>query len=347
MSKLMRGILKEKPEPGAVYREDLPIPEVNDNEILIKVKATAICGTDMHIYPWTEWAQARLKLPMVFGHEFAGDVVEIGASVRSFKIGDRVAGETHIPCNNCYQCQTGNRHICESMKIIGVHTPGSFAEYISIPVDCAWKLDDSVSYEIGSILEPMGVAVHGALSGEVGGKTVAIYGCGPIGLMAIGTVVASGASKVFAIDIFDKKLEVAKKMGADVILKAGKDDVVGTIFAATNGRGADVVIDYTGSAKAIQEGFKVLRKRGRLTLVGLPNGLVSLDISESIIYKEANVNGVTGRLMYETWWQCSELLKSEKFNIKPVIGNIYSLKDYEKAFKDIEDGCPGKMILIP
>ena len=347
MSKLMKGILKDKPEAGATYREDLPIPVVKNNEILVKVKATAICGTDMHIYPWTEWARKRIKLPMVFGHEFAGDVVEIGSNVTSIKVGDRVAGETHIPCNECYQCQTGNRHICESMKIIGVQTPGSFAEYISIPVDCAWKLDDSISYEIGSMLEPMGVAVHGALSGEVGGKTVAIYGCGPIGLMAVGTVAACGASKIFAMDVFDEKLKVAKLMGADVTLNSAKDDVVKEILDATEGRGTDVVIDYTGNSKAIQEGFKVLKIRGRYTMVGLPNDSVSLNLSDDIIYKEARVNGVTGRLMYETWWQCNSLLKSGKFDITPVIGNIYPLKDYEKAFKDIEKGCPGKMILIP
>lgn len=345
--KFMKGVIKEKPEAGAVYREDLPIPEVKDNEILIKVKATAVCGTDMHIYPWTEWAQERLKLPMVFGHEFAGDVVEIGSSVKSIKVGDRVAGETHIPCNECYQCQVGNRHICENMKIIGVQTPGSFAEYISIPVDCAWKLDDSISYEIGAMLEPMGVAVHGVLSGEIGGKTVAIYGCGPIGLMAVGTAAACGASKIFAMDVFDDKLEVAKKMGADITLNSMKDNVVKEILEKTDGRGVDVVIDYTGNPKAIQEGFKVLRIRGRYTMVGLPNDLVSLDLSEDIIYKEARVNGVTGRLMYETWWQCNALLKSGKFDIAPAIGNIYPLKDFEKAFKDIENGCPGKMILIP
>lgn len=347
MSKSMKGIIKEKPERGAVLQNNIPVPQVKENEILIRVKATAICGTDIHIYDWTKYAQDRLKLPMVFGHEFAGDVVEVGSMVKNFKPGDRVAGETHIPCNNCYQCQTGNRHICESMKIIGVHTPGSFAEYISIPVDCAWRLDDSISYEIGAMLEPMGVAVHGVLSGEIGGKTVAIYGCGPIGLMAVGTAAACGASKIFAMDIFDEKLEIAKKMGADVTLKSGQDNVIDVVLDATDGRGVDVVLDYSGNAKAIQEGFKILRLGGRFTFVGLPNDAVALDLSEDIIYKEAKVNGVTGRLMYETWWQCSELLKLGKVDIKPVIGGIYPLEDYEKAFEALKKGAPGKMILIP
>ncbi|WP_003542557.1 L-threonine 3-dehydrogenase [Desulfotomaculum nigrificans] len=347
MPEFMKGVIKEKPEPGAVYREDLPIPEIKENEILVNVKATAICGTDMHIYPWTEYAQQRVTLPMVFGHEFAGEVVAVGSAVRNFKVGDRVAGETHIPCNKCYQCQTGNQHICEDMKIIGVHTPGSFAEYIAFPVDCAWKLDDSISYEVGAMLEPMGVAVHGVLSGEIGGKTAAIYGCGPIGLMGVGVAAACGASKIFAIDVFEQKLAVAKQMGADVTLRVGKDDVVKTIMEATGGQGVDVVVDFTGSPKAIQEGLKVLRKGGRFSLVGLPNGPVTLDLTDGIIYKEATMIGVTGRLMYKTWWQCNELLKSGKFDIKPVMGGIYPLKDFEKAFEDLKNGAPGKMILIP
>ncbi|HHV83337.1 MAG TPA: L-threonine 3-dehydrogenase [Tepidanaerobacter syntrophicus] len=347
MKEIMKGIVKEKPEIGAVYRNDLPVPKVKDNEILVEVKATAICGTDMHIYNWEKYAQDRLKLPMVFGHEFAGDIVKVGSMVKNFKVGDRVAGETHIPCNTCYQCQTGNKHICENMKIIGVHTPGSFAEYISIPEDCAWKLDDILSYETGSILEPMGVAVHGVLSGEIGGKTVAIYGCGPIGLMAVGAAAACGASQVFAIDVFEEKLEAAKKMGANIVLKSGQDDVVKTVLDTTCGRGVDVVLDYSGNSKAIQEGFKILQKGGRFTMVGLPNDPVALDLSESIIYKEAHVNGSTGRLMYKTWWQCSELLKSGKLDIKPVIGGVYPLEDFEKAFEALKNGAPGKMILIP
>ncbi|MQL52062.1 L-threonine 3-dehydrogenase [Desulfofundulus thermobenzoicus] len=347
MAELMKGVVKEKPEPGAVYREDLPVPRVRDNEILVRVKATAICGTDLHIYPWTEWAQARLKLPMVFGHEFAGEVVALGSMVKNFRIGDRVAGETHIPCNNCYQCQTGNQHICEEMKIIGVHTPGSFAEYISIPVDCAWKLDDNISYEIGAMLEPMGVAVHGVLSGEIGGKTVAIFGCGPIGLMGVGVAAACGASKIFAVDLVEDKLTLAMQMGAHVVLNSGWDDVVDAIREATHGQGVDVVVDFTGSPKAIQDGFKVIRKGGRYSLVGLPNKPVSLDLSEYIIYKEVTVIGVTGRLMYKTWWQCTDLLKSGKIDITPVIGGTYPLQDYKAAFEALMNGAPGKMILIP
>lgn len=346
MAEFMKGLLKEKPVPGAEWRENLPIPEIKDNELLIRVKAAAICGTDLHIYQWTLWAQERLKLPMVFGHEFAGEVVAVGSLVRNFKVGDRVAGETHIPCNKCYQCQTGNMHNCNDMKIIGVHTQGCFAEYIAIPVDCAWRLDDDLSFEFGALLEPMGVAVHGILSGEIGGKSIAIYGCGPIGLMGIGVAAACGASKIFAIDPFEAKLEVAKQMGAHAVFKSGKDNVAENIRELTEGEGVDVVVDFSGNRNAIQEGFVILRKGGRFTLVGLPNEPVALNLTEAIIYKEATVLGVTGRLMYKTWWQCKELLKSGKIDLRPVIGGTYSLKDYEQAFDALKNGAPGKMLLI-
>ncbi|MEA4847889.1 MAG: L-threonine 3-dehydrogenase [Clostridiaceae bacterium] len=347
MEGIMKGIVKEKEEMGAVYRRDLKIPEIGANDVLVKVKATAICGTDMHIYNWTKWAQDRLVLPMVFGHEFSGDIVEAGSAVKSFKVGDRIAGETHIPCNKCYQCQTGNQHICENMKIIGVHTPGAFSEYISIPQDCVWRLDDEISYEIGALLEPMGVGVHGVLSGEIGGKSVLISGCGPIGLMAIGAASANGASKIYAIDIFDGKLEIAKKMGADIAINSRAQDYIKVILEDTKGQGVDVVIDYTGNGSVIANSFKALKKGGRYTLVGLPDKEVSLDLTESIIYKEAVVNGVTGREMYKTWWQCNSLLKSGKFDINPVIGGVYKMEEFEKAFAELKKGAHGKMLLIP
>ncbi len=347
MSEVMKGLVKELPQPGAVLREDLPIPEIKEDELLVRVKAAAICGTDMHIYPWTQWAQERLKLPMVFGHEFAGEVVAVGSAVRRFKPGDRVAGETHIPCKNCYQCQTGNEHICESMKIIGVHTPGCFSDYIALPEACAWRLDDDIDYQTGALLEPMGVAVHGVLSGEIGGRSIAIYGCGPIGVMGVGVAAACGASKIFAFDLGERKLALAKQMGADVTLQVGKDDIVNTVLEATNGQGVDVVVDFSGAPSAIQEGFKILRKGGRFSMVGLPNGPVSLNLTDDIIYKEAIVVGVTGRLMYKTWWQCTSLIKSGKIDLKPVVGGVYPLHEYEKAFEALRNGVPGKMLLIP
>lgn len=343
----MKGLLKSAPCPGAEYRDDIPMPEIRDDEVLVKVQAAAICGTDLHIYDWTEYAQERLKLPMIFGHEFAGDIVKVGEKVNGFAVGDRVAGETHIPCNQCRQCRTGNQHICENMQIIGVNTTGAFAEYIPVCQDCLWKLSDSVDYKAGALMEPMGVAVHGLLSGEVGGKSVVIMGCGPIGVCAVGAAKACGASVVIATDIVDAKLDFAKNMGADYAFNTKTQDATAEILALTGGAGVDVVIDYTGNGAAIKTGFSVLRKGGRFTFVGLANGPVSLDINNDIVYKEAHINGSTGRLMYQTWYDCQALLESGRFDIEKIIGGVYPLEAYEEAFQAIKSGTPGKMLLIP
>lgn len=345
--KTMSGVIKEKPEPGAVYRTDLPVPKVGENDVLVKVQAVAICGTDLHILPWTPYAASRVKPPMVFGHEFSGDIVEVGGNVTEYKVGDRVAGETHIPCNSCYQCKTDNRHICNNMKIIGVHTPGAFAEYIAFPKDCVYKLPDSVDYKMGAMLEPMGVGVHGASVAKVKGENVVVYGCGPIGLMGLGACKVWGASKIVAVDVFDDKLEIAKKMGADVTVNAKNVDAAEAIINIFDGAGADIIIDYSGSIPAIHTQFKALRKGGKLVLVGLPGQDITLDLCNSIIYKEATVIGVTGRLMYQTWEECAVLLNTPGFSLEPVVGGIYPLAEYEAAFNAITGGKPGKMILIP
>lgn len=343
---VMKGILKSKPEVGAEFRTDLPVPEVGPRDILVNVKAVAICGTDQHIYNWTEYAQERMTLPMVFGHEFSGDVVKVGSEVTEVKVGDRVAGETHIPCNNCYQCETDNRHICENMKIIGVHTPGAFADYISFPADDAYIISDELDYERAATMEPMGVGMHGVDKGDVKDQDVVIYGCGPIGLMAIGCAKVFGAKTITAVDVFDEKLAVAKKMGADHIINSKDEDAVKIVMERT-GHGADVVIDYTGNDIAIRSGFNMLKKGGRFVMVGLPNGETALDLANMVIYKEATVIGVTGREMYKTWEQCEEVLKSPLYNVDATIGGVYKLEEFEDAFKAIFSGVPGKMILIP
>lgn len=343
----MKALIKQQPQAGAVYTTDAPIPTIAPNEVLVKIHAAAICGTDMHIYHWTEYARQRMKLPMVFGHEFAGEIVEVGANVSGYAVGDRVAGETHIPCNRCFQCRTGNQHICENMQIIGVHTAGAFAEYIAVNQDCLWKLNDGIDYETGALLEPMGVGVHGVLSGEVNGKNVVIIGCGPIGLFAIATAKACGANQVFALDLVDRKLAVAREVGADFVVNSGSQDPVDIVMRETNGQGADVVIDYTGSGPAVQSGFRMLQRGGRFTFVGLFNKPLSLDVNDNIIYKEARINGVTGRLMYKTWYDCERLLLSGKVDAKRIIGKRFAMADFEQAFAAIAAGEPGKILLFP
>ncbi len=344
----MKGIVKKDQTPGAVWVEDLPVPEPLEGEVLVRIKAAAICGTDLHIYGWTPWAQARIKTPMVFGHEFAGEIVKVGPGVKRFSVGQRVAGETHIGCGMCYQCRSGNMHICESMKIVGVHVPGAFAEYITIPESCAWELGPGVSYEQGAFLEPMGVAMHGIQASlGVGGKDVVILGCGPIGLMATGIARSQGARQVVCSDIAEGKLDVAEVMGATTTVNSMRQDLSRVVMDATGGRGADIVIDYSGNGGAISDGLKSLKKGGRMVLVGLPDKPVSIDLTDGVIYKEATLVGVTGRTMYGTWFECEKSLSSGGVNLSPVVGGRFQMKDFEKAFQAIYDKAPGKMLLIP
>jgi threonine 3-dehydrogenase len=343
----MRAVLKAKPAPGAELAE-VEIPTVGEKDLLVRVKAAAICGTDIHIYEWTPYAQERIHPPMIFGHEFCGEVVEVGSQVTSVRAGDLVAGETHIPCGHCFQCQTGNQHICERMAILGVHTNGAFAEYALLPESCAWKLAPGTSPELGAILEPLGVATHGVLVDRVDGRSVAVFGCGPIGLFALGVAAACGASRLFAVEVNPFRLSMAPSMAPNAILvNSGEQDPVQTILAATDGRGVDVVIELTGNAKATQQAFKVLRKGGRISLVGLPSNPIALDLVEDIIYKEAKVFGTTGRVMWDTWWQMDALLKAGRLNPLPVITHRLPLEQIGEAMALAKSGQAGKILLLP
>lgn len=343
----MQGIVKEQPRPGAAYRTDLPKPAIRDNEVLVRVRAAAICGTDMHIYDWTPYAQERLTLPMVFGHEFAGEIVAVGCKVDGYAVSDRIAAETHIPCGHCEPCRTGRQHICENMRIIGVQEAGAFADYIPVHKDCLWKLNGEMSFEEGAVLEPMGVGVHGVLSGEIGGKVVVILGCGPIGLFAVAAAKASGAEKVFAVDVFDKKLNAALCVGADIVINTHQQNIEQVVRSQNYGQGADVVIDYTGNQRAIKDGFAALKKGGRFTFVGLSNEKIALDINNDIIYKEAQVNGVTGRNMYQTWFDCERLIRSGRVDVQKIIGGRFKFSEFSLAFDAIKAGTPGEILLLP
>jgi threonine 3-dehydrogenase len=346
MKGIMRAIVKNKPEVGAELRKDWPIPQIGPKDLLVKVKASAICGSDVHIWDWTIYAQARLKLPMAFGHEFCGEVVEMGDRVEGFAAGDLVAGETHIPCGKCYQCKTGLQHICQDMKILGIHTEGAFAEYMAMPAVCAWKLPKGFSPELGAILEPIGVGTHGAMVGPVGAKTVAVLGCGPIGCFAIGVVKACGALKIYASDVSDMRLEIAKKMGATVTYNADKVDVTAEILKETNGCGVDVVLDVSGAPGAIKTGVNVVRKAGRFTFVGIPDQQIVLDIPNEFIYKETEVKGITGRVMWETWYQVTNLLSSGLLKVDPVITHRFPLEGFQEAFENVKHRRGGKVLFI-
>ena len=343
----MLAVVKPERAPGAEFRE-VDLPSIGERDLLVQVKAAAICGTDIHIYDWTPYAQERVKPPMIFGHEFCGEVVEAGSGVQRFKVGDLVAGETHIPCGECYQCQTGNQHICERMAILGVHTDGAFAEYTCLPDACAWKLPSGTSPELGAILEPLGVAVHGVLVDRIDNKSVAIFGCGPIGLFAVGAANAAGASKIFALDVVPVRLAMATKMAPQAVLLNPKEvDAVAAILEATDGRGVDVSIELSGSPMAAQQAFQVLRKGGRVSLVGLFSQPVELDLVGGIIYREAKVWGVTGRVMWDTWFQMSTLLKSGKLDPTLVITHRFPMADFQEAIELARSGQAGKILLFP
>jgi threonine 3-dehydrogenase len=339
----MKALIKDKPARGATF-SDLPVPKISDNDLLVKVRAAAICGTDIHIYQWNEFASSRVKLPLLFGHEYAAEVVEVGKNVTHFKKGDRVAAETHVPCGHCYQCTTGLQHVCKDMKIIGVHMDGAFAEYSVLPAVCAWKLDPAISYEIGATMEPFGIGVHAMSKTKPAGKKVIVFGCGPIGIYAQMVAKMSGAEYVIGVDITQERLELARKMGTDIVLNAKEINVVEEVERISKGSGMDIVVELTGNKTVVNGASKTLRRGGDIVLVGLFSGPVEWDLVNNVIYKEANVYGVTGRIMWDTWWIAQSILLSGKIDVTPVITHHFDLKDFAAAFPLAESATTGKIV---
>ncbi|HDN80031.1 MAG TPA: L-threonine 3-dehydrogenase [Chloroflexi bacterium] len=350
MPEKMRAILKTKPGPGFEMRL-VDIPTVGPDEILVKVKATSICGTDVHIYKWDSWAQSRIKPPLIVGHEFCGEVVEVGKNVKSIKVGDFVSAESHIPDMTCPVCRKGQPHICRNLKIIGVDTNGCFAEYAVIPEICAWKNDPDLDPAIASIQEPLGNAVYTVLAEPIAGQTVAIFGDGPAGLNAIAVARAAGASTIFHIGKHKFRLDIGRKLGADVSINITQEDVdpVKIILEATGGVGVDVVLEMAGSPLSIEQGFAVLRKGGRFSAFGIPSEPVRIDLANAIIFKGARVLGINGRLLWETWYQMTGLLRSGKLDPSPVITHRISLDEFEKGFELLtsKERRVGKVVMFP
>ncbi|MHB1007342.1 MAG: L-threonine 3-dehydrogenase [Chloroflexota bacterium] len=348
MKGTMRAIIKPAAAPGAALATDWPIPQTGPKDLLVKVKAAAICGTDTHIYEWTPYAQSRVKPPTPIGHEFCGEVVEVGSAVSGFEVGDLVAGETHIPDETCYLCRTGQPHICQNMLILGIHTPGVFADYTTLPAVCAWKLPKGFDPEIGAVLEPMGVGVHGALLGPMHAANVAVIGAGPIGSLAAATARAAGAAKVMVSDMEDVRLEMARSLGATHLYNPRRDDVVAEVRKETGGYGADVVLEVTGVPQVMEQALKMARKAARVTFIGLPsNPVVFSDFANDLIYKELQVSGVTGRRMYETWFQVTTLIESGKIDPRKVITHRLPFEKFEEGFKAARERSGGKVVFFP
>jgi threonine 3-dehydrogenase len=340
----MRALVKESASPGATIR-DVPVPEPGPGEVLIRVEAASVCGTDVHIERWDPWAAANFgPVPMTFGHETAGTVVARGPGATHVRVGDRVAVETHIVDGTCYQCRTGRAHVCQDMRILGVHRPGSFAEYVAIPERNAWVVEGLLP-EIAALQEPLGNAVHAAFVEDIAGQSVAVLGCGPIGVMAVAVCRQAGAGHIFATDLNPERRQMARAMGADEVIDA-RDDVAARIRAATDGNGVDVVLEMSGAEPALHQGLAAVTNGGRVSLLGTHTTPATIDLSKEIIFKGVRVHGITGRRLYETWYRTTALLE-EGLDLSPLITHRFPLERFAEAFDLVESGHGGKIVLLP
>ncbi len=340
----MRAVRKMEPKPGLILCE-VPIPSVGASEVLIRVEKAGICGTDQHIYNWDKWAQSRVKPPRIVGHEFMGTVSEVGAAVASIAVGERVCAEGHITCGVCLLCRTGEAHICEHVRIIGVDRDGAFADFIAIPQSNVWRLDPAVPDEFAAVFDPLGNAVHTVMAAGVSAKSIAITGVGSIGLMAIPVARAAGAASVIAIDVNEKKLELAASVGADATFLATDENLVDEVLRRTNGDGVDVLLEMSGSGAAIDLGLAMVRNGGRAALLGIPNDNVSINLAERIIFKGLTVLGINGRKMFETWYQTQALVKSGRLDLRPIITHVLPFEEFDAAFELMRTGEAAKIVL--
>lgn len=347
MKNKMHAVVKDRKALGAILKQ-IDIPTITSEEVLVKVEAAAICGTDMHIYDWNSWAQnANIKENLVMGHEFCGQVVEVGEDVKNIKVGDRVVAETHIPCGTCYQCKHDLQHICVNMKIFGVHTDGCFAEYAKIPEKCAYIINENMDRRIGAMMEPLGVGIRAVSEMDFFGKNIVVMGCGPIGLLTIISAKAAGASKIITTDINEDRLKLSKKIGANITLNPLKDDVVLNILNETNEVGADIIIDSSGNVPAIVQSFKFLRKGGGIILASLPSEKAAIDLSVDVVFKEAKIIGIHGRRMDDTWTKMRNLINNSKLNVTEIVSHELPLSEFETAFELLKNGKGNKIILLP
>ena len=341
----MVAIVKERREPGLTLKR-VPVPrELGPHDVLVKVKRASICGTDLHIYDWDKWSQERIRPPQIGGHEFTGEVVDIGGEVSSVSVGDSVVSETHIPCQKCLQCKTGKMHICKDMEILGVHRDGVFAEYVRVPEVVLWRVDPSIPLEYASIMEPFGNAIHTALVTDLTGKNVLITGAGPIGVMAVAVAKVSGAAQVIVTEIKEFRKGLARKMGADTIIDPTKEDVPSRVRSITEENGADVFLEMSGNSTAFEQGLRSLTNGGVVSLLGVFPGDVSFDINGLFTFKGLTMYGITGRKMFETWQVATQLLKNKRIDLSPVVTHILPAERFEEGFDAMKKGISGKVVL--
>jgi len=342
----MQAIVKTEAKPGAEIHQ-VAVPPTGARDVLVRVKAASVCGTDLHIYQWDRWSERRIHPPLVFGHEFCGVVESVGAEVTSVRTGDFVSAEMHVACGRCFQCRTGQSHICQNVRIIGIDMDGCFAEFVTIPESNIWKIDPAIPVDYAAVLDPLGNAVHAVLAGEVAGLSVAITGCGPIGLFAIAVTKACGAGPIFASEPHPYRLKLAEKIGATVAIDSSKTDPAAEVLARTEGLGADVVLEMSGNPQAVRQAFQMLRRGGRISLLGIPSKPLELDLASDVIFKGATVQGINGRRVFETWYKMQALLKSGALDLAPLITDRMPMSDFARGVELLLSGKASKVLLYP
>jgi threonine 3-dehydrogenase len=338
----MKSLSKLKAEPG-IWLTRTEKPKLGHNDLLIKIKKTAICGTDIHIYNWDEWAEKTILTPMVVGHEYAGEVMAIGQEVKGFTLGDRVSGEGHITCGHCRNCRGGKTHLCRNTLGVGVNRAGSFAEYLVIPAFNAFKLPDEISDDLAAIFDPFGNAVHTALSFDLVGEDVLITGAGPIGIMAAAVAKHVGARHVVVTDINEYRLNLAKKMGATRTVDVSKENLNEVMTSLGMAEGFDVGLEMSGVTSAFTSMLNNMNNGGKIAMLGIPGNDMAIDWSQ-VIFKGLTIKGVYGREMFETWYKMASLIQSG-LDLSPIITHHYAIDDFQQGFDTMRSGQSGKVIL--
>lgn len=338
----MKTLTKLRPEPG-IWMVDQPMPEVGPNDVLIKIRKTAICGTDMHIYHWDEWSQKTIPVPMVVGHEFVGEVVETGAEVTAYKPGQRVSGEGHITCGHCRNCRAGRRHLCRNTLGVGVNRPGAFAEYLVIPQENVYPIPDDISDDLAAIFDPFGNAVHTALSFDLVGEDVLITGAGPIGIMAAAVCRHVGARHVVITDVNPYRLQLAAKMGATRAVNVANEDLRQVMSDIGMREGFDVGLEMSGVASAFHQMLDAMNHGGKIAMLGIPSSELAIDWNH-VIFKGLIIKGIYGREIFETWYKMTAMLQSG-LDISPVITHRFPIDEFQKGFETMDSGQSGKVVL--
>jgi threonine 3-dehydrogenase len=342
MSNMMKALVKAKAEPG-IWMERVPVPEPGPNDVLIRVKKSAICGTDVHIYNWDKWAQATIPVPMVVGHEFSGEIAEIGSAVTKYKVGQRVSGEGHIVCGVCRNCRAGRGHLCRNTLGVGVHRPGSFGEYVCIPEANVVPIPDDVSDEVAAIFDPFGNAVHTALSFDLVGEDVLVTGAGPIGIMGALVAKRSGARKVVITDINPARLALARKLGIDYVVDASSQNLTDVMREIGMTEGFDVGLEMSGAAPAFRDMIDKMNNGGKIAILGIAPTGFEIDWNK-VIFKMLNLKGIYGREMFETWYKMIAFVQGG-LDLSPIITHRLPIGDFQAGFDAMRSGSSGKVVL--